>query len=136
MIRKDYIMRMVEEFAKFLAAVIALRNEGKFEEALDKIDAIYKGMINIDPKVIRSMGPDEVLDYLQKDKEFENQYIKLVAELLYEEGQIYHESGDPVSALNVLEKAKILIDHLIESDKTFAFDWYEKIAVIDKIISA
>ena len=35
MIRRDYIMRMLDEFSKFLAAVVGLKNEEKFEEALD-----------------------------------------------------------------------------------------------------
>ena len=39
MIRRDYIMRMVEEFGKFLAAIVGLKREGEYEEALKKIDA-------------------------------------------------------------------------------------------------
>ncbi len=31
-------MRMIDEFSKFLAAVVGLKNEGKLEESLNKID--------------------------------------------------------------------------------------------------
>ncbi len=135
MIRRDYIMRMIDEFGKFLAAIVGLKREGKFEDALDKVDGLYQGMLDLDPKVLKSLDKDEVLDYLQKEKEYTNQYLKLIAELLFEEGQIYHEIGDPISAQNVLEKAKVLINYLMDSDTTFSFDWYEKIAVVDKILS-
>jgi len=128
-------MRMIDEFGKFLAAIIGLKREGKFEDALDKVDGLYQGMLDLDPKVLKSLDKDEVLDYLQKEKEYTNQYLKLIAELLFEEGQIYHEIGDPISAQNVLEKAKVLINYLMDSDTTFSFDWYEKIAVVDKILS-
>ena len=59
----------------------------------------------------------------------------MLAELLFEEGQIYFSKGDPVIGQNVLEKSKILINYLMESDKTFSFDWYEKINIIDNLIN-
>ena len=135
MIRKDYILRMVEEFAKFLAAIVGLKNEGKFDEALTKIDSVYRGMLDLDPVIVKSVDGSELLDLLQNEKDYSNTYLKMIAELLFEEGQIYDSNGDPVSARNVLEKSKILIDYLMENDATFSFDWYEKLAVIDKILS-
>jgi hypothetical protein len=136
MIRKDYILRMVQEFAKFLAKIIGLKMDGKLDEALKEIDNVYKGMIDLDPIVLKSLGPEEVLDFLLKEKKYNNHHIKMIAELLFEEGQIYVENGDPISARNVMEKAKILINYLMESDSTFSFDWYEKISVIDEVMSS
>jgi len=134
MIRKDYILKMVEEFAKFLAAIMGLKDEGKYEEALKKIDSVYTGLLQIEPVSIKSVGAEEVLDYLKTEKKFDNQTLKMIAELLYEEGMIYAEMGDPVSTRNVLEKAKVLIDYLSENDQTFSFDWYEKLASIERIL--
>src|SRR5210317_717879 len=102
MIRKDYILRMVEEFAKFLAAIIGLKNEGKYNEALKKIDTVYTGLIDIDPNILKSVSPEEMITFLKNEQKYSNQYLKIIAELLFEEGQIYIENGDPVSARNVL----------------------------------
>ncbi len=135
MIQKDYIMRMVEEFGKYLAAIVGLKRDGDLGGALKKIDDVYEGMIDLDPKVLKSLSIDELLDFLQKEKGFNNHYLKMIAELLYEEGLIYSESGDPISARNVLEKAKILINSLMEADPTFSFNWYEKLGVIDNTLS-
>ena len=132
MIRKDYILRMVEEFAKFLAAIVGLKNEGKYHEALKKIDTVYTGLIDIDPIILKSLSPEEMITFLKNEDKYSNQYLKIIAELLFEEGQIYAESGDPVSARNVLVKAKMLINYLSENDSTFSFDWYEKIRIIDE----
>ena len=135
MIRRDYIMRMIEEFGKFLSAIVGLKREGNFEDALEKIDNVYEGMLDLDPKILKSVDALELLDFLQNEKKFNNQYVKMIAELLFEEGQIYLESGDPISARNVLEKAKALINYLMESDTTFSFDWYEKLTVIENALS-
>jgi hypothetical protein len=135
MVRRDYIMRMVEEFGKYLAAIVGLKLDGKPEEALKKIDNVYEGMIDLDPKALKSLSIDELLGYLQIKKKFNNHYLKMIAELLYEEGLIYSEIGDPISARNVLEKSKLLINYLIDEDSTFSIDWYEKLGIIDNTLS-
>lgn len=135
MIQRDYIMRMIEEFGKFLSLVVGLKREGNYEDALEKIDNVYEGMLDLDPKTLKSVDAKELLDFLQNKKKFNNQYVKMIAELLFEEGQIYLETGDPISAQNVLLKAKVLINYLMESDATFSFDWYEKLSIIESALS-
>ncbi len=87
MIRRDYIMRMVEEFGKFLAAIVGLKREGKLPEALKKIDDVYEGMIDLEPKVLKSVSADELLEFLQTEKQFNNHYLKMIAELLMKKGK-------------------------------------------------
>ena len=126
---------MIEEFGKFLSAIVGLKREGNYGDALGKIDNVYEGMLDLDPKILKSVDAKELMDFLQNEKKFNNQYVKMIAELLFEEGLIYLESGDPISARNVLEKAKVLINYLMESDTTFSFDWYEKLTVIENALS-
>ena len=134
MIKKDYILRIVEEFAKVLTTILGLRREGKMDEALAQAAQVYRTMLDVDPVVLKSASKEQLLSYLQEDKGFDRYYLKMVAELLFEEGMIYHELGDPILAQNVLEKAKLLIGYLMDNDATFSFDWYEKIHEIDQIL--
>jgi hypothetical protein len=131
MLQRDYILRLIEEFGKFLAAITGLKLEGKLEEALKKVDETYNELLEIDPKVVKSLNEDEVLPFFQEEKKYDNKQLNMVAELLYQEGMIYTEEGDPVSARNVLEKSKILINYLMDNDSTFSYDWYEKLGEID-----
>jgi hypothetical protein len=122
---------LIEEFAKFLAAITGLKMEGNLEEAMKKIDEAYNEVLEVEPKIVKSLTNDEILEYFQNEKKYDNQQLNMAAELLYQEGMIYVEEGDPVSARNVLEKAKILIGYLMDNDSTFSFDWYEKLHEID-----
>jgi hypothetical protein len=134
MFQRDYILRLIEEFAKFLAAITGLKAGGNLEEALKKIDEAYNEILELNPKFVKSLNNDELLDYCQKEKKYDNQQMNMVAELLYQEGMIYAEEGDPVSARNVLEKSKVLIAYLMDNDSTFSFDWYEKLHEIDHVL--
>lgn len=132
MIRKDYILRIVDEFGKFLAKIVGLRLEGNIEEALNEIDNVYEGLIDADPRVLKSIKANKLLDFLIKEKGFNNNYLRMIAELHYEEGLIYLENGDPVSARDVLEKAKVLMRHVMDNDSTISFDWQEKLRIIEE----
>ncbi len=128
-------MRMIDEFGKFMSLVAGLKNDGKYDDALIKVSDVFEGMLQLDSKFLKSVSSDELLNYLMHDLKYSDQYLKMVSDLLYEEGMIYHESGDPISARNVLEKTRILINHLMDSGSTFSFDWYEKLSVIDEILN-
>jgi len=46
MLQRDYILRLIEEFGKFLAAITGLKLEGKLEEALKKVDETYRSWLS------------------------------------------------------------------------------------------
>jgi hypothetical protein len=134
MFQRDYVLRLIEEFARFLAAMTGLKKEGKFDDALSMIEKASREMFKLEPNVIKSLLPNEVIPFLLDEKGMNNDGLKMIGELLYEEGMIYMENGDPVSAANVLGKSKILILYLMEHDKTYSFDWHTKLHEIDNIL--
>jgi len=135
MFQRDYILRLIEEFGKLLAAITGLKLEGKLEEALKKVDESYQEILDLDPKLVKSLNTEEVLPFLQNEKKFDYSQLNMAAELMYQEGMIYREEGDPVIARNVLEKSKLIIDFLMVNDSTFSFDWYEKLRDIDQVLN-
>ncbi len=135
MIRRDFVLRMIDEFGKFMSLIVGLKNEGKNDDALKKIDDVYEGMFGLDSKVLKSESADNILNYLKNDLKFSEQYLQMISDLLFEEGLVYHESGDPLSTHNVLKKSRVLINYLMESRSTFSFDWYEKLRIVDEILS-
>ena len=135
MIRKDYFLRIVDEFGKIIATIIGLRLKNNIEEALNEIDKVYEGLIDADPKVLKSIAPKKLLNFLQNEKGFNNQYLNMIAELHYQEGMVYLENADPVSARDVLEKSKILIEYLMDNDSSFSLDWNDKLKDIEDALA-
>lgn len=134
MFQRDYILRLIEEFARFMAALAGLKREGKLDEAFSMIDKAYIELLKLEPKVVKSLNPDELVPFLQNEMDMNNEGLKMTGELLFEEGMIYVEKGDPVSAANVLEKSKMLILHLMEHETTYSFDWHAKLHEINHIL--
>jgi predicted RNA-binding protein len=134
MFQRDYILRLIEEFARLMAALAGLKREGKLDEAFIMIDKAYIKLLKLEPKVVKSLNPDELLPFLQNEMDMNNEGLKMTGELLFEEGMIYVEKGDPVSAANVLGKSKMLILHLMEHETTYSFDWHTKLYEINHIL--
>lgn len=117
-----------------MAAMSGLKREGKLDDALTLIDEAYLDLFKLEARSIKSLKPDDLIQFLQVEKGMNNEALKMIGELLYEEGMIYVEHGDPVSAVNVLQKSKVVIHYLMEHDSVYSFDWNEKLLHIDKII--
>jgi hypothetical protein len=134
MFQRDYILRLIEDFARFMAAMSGLKREGKLDDAMTLIDEAYRDLFKVEARSIKSLKPDELIQFLQAEKGMNNEALKMIGELLYEEGMIYVDHGDPVSAVNVLQKSKVVIHYLMEHDHVYSFDRNEKLLHINKII--
>jgi hypothetical protein len=61
--------------------------------------------------------------------------IRMVAELLYEEGLTLHDRQDDPEMMRItLERANVLFNYLMNADTVFSFDWYEKQNKIQELL--
>jgi hypothetical protein len=61
MMRRDYIIRMIEEFARALAGVRALKNGAKWPEAAGSLDAEFQRLVGDGPDRVAKMSETELL---------------------------------------------------------------------------
>lgn len=135
MFRRDYILHQIEEFGRVLAAIMGLRREKKFDEAQQKIDHAYKNILKLSSDFAKNHTTDEILDVLKNEKGMDNQMIRMVAELLYEEGLTLHDRQDDQEMMRItLERANVLFNYLMNADTVFSFDWYEKQNKIQELL--
>ena len=99
MIREDYILRMVRQFAEALARIARLRVEGKHERALDDAGRLYEELgvprevcdVVDTPTLARLLGhPDK---------------MRALATVCWEEARILQGAGDPLSAFGRQRRA-------------------------------
>lgn len=65
--RKDYIMRVIEQFIRTLASIITARKEKRYEEAYLEIIKVSKLYLNQDILTLIKLSPEELLNTFKDD---------------------------------------------------------------------
>lgn len=89
MIRQDYFLRILEEFARRLARIAALRKDGRTQEAAVDLETEFKNLVGLTSKEVVERSPLEVIArIIQSAPSLE------VADRLYCVVDLLREAGD------------------------------------------
>lgn len=91
--QRDYVLRVIEAFAKALAAIVALRKEGQTDTARHELDRAARGVIGADLGLIDAVGLDAVAAQVAGDESL----ARLVA-LLAERAEVERAAGNEGAA--------------------------------------
>jgi tetratricopeptide (TPR) repeat protein len=103
MIREDFLLRQIKQFAEALARMLKLRTAGKYDEALAQADALYEAL-GI-PRGLHDVVDTPTLASMLRTADA----IRMAAQLQVEEGHIYKAKGDPVMAFTKYKRAHELM---------------------------
>lgn len=67
MLRRDYILRMVEEFIQALSRINSLKKDQRWDEASREVDAEFKKLVGEGAEAIASVSETELLARLMQD---------------------------------------------------------------------
>jgi hypothetical protein len=96
---QDYIMRLVQQIAAMLAAIIAKRRAGQIAEARQEIEATCLQTIGLPLNTVRRMPPDALAQHLLASGGNRYPRAMMLAELLIQEAEIIETQGEPQQAL-------------------------------------
>lgn len=133
MIRKDFILRQLEELAKILGILLKLKTENKTDEAMSLLKEAYSGLLNLDDGFVDEEIPSEVFLKKVEEKGIEGDALHAFAELLYEDGMLRYENKLD-NAFVRLHKALILFHLLNRTSLTFSFDRNVKLEKLKTIL--
>ena len=103
MIREDYIIRMIRQFAEAIARLVRLREAGKLDEALSHSERLYDEL-GIPRDLVPVVDSPTLAEMLGRGDK-----IRTAAMVLWEEGHIYKAKGDPLTAFQCYRKAHELM---------------------------
>ncbi|WP_172196967.1 DUF6483 family protein [Saccharibacillus qingshengii] len=105
MLRKDYLMRMIEEMSEAVGSMLGLRREQKNEQALDKLDGLLKRHFRMSEQMLRSLPAEELIRLFRQRDGVDAESLQLVARMLQENGEIRDNMGEEQAAAAVRIKA-------------------------------
>src|SRR5215471_10989883 len=89
MLRKDYIMRLIEQLGVAMARIISLKQNSQTHEALKEIEQACEKYLGLDPRVIGAASGEALLTLMSMGGKFDPRRAVLLGELLKEEGDLY-----------------------------------------------
>jgi hypothetical protein len=114
MLRRDYIQKMIEEFAKVIAHALQLNTNGRGEEALRIIRDSYATFFGSDVELLDHLTPAQIISKLTTDGMTPAQ-IEIFAEGLRTEADLLLAT-DQRTAKDRYVKALALYEHVESAD--------------------
>jgi len=132
MYQKDYIMRMIEAFAKMVAGIVGLIRKGDPDTALARIKETYDTILKIDPEELYQYDDPEWYKFCNERNLDE---LEMVAELLKLEGEIRMDKGKSEEGLRLLYRSLELFNYVDGQSGTFSVVRSEKISTLKEELS-
>ncbi|RCX13915.1 hypothetical protein DFP94_11926 [Fontibacillus phaseoli] len=95
MLRKDYLVRMIEEMTEIIGKVFDLKQQRKWIESLWELDELYKKQFRLNSRLVGSLAAKDIVELMRTGGNVEADKLQSLARLVKEEGDIYSVSGQP-----------------------------------------
>jgi hypothetical protein len=115
MLRRDYVQRMIDEFARVVGRALGLNQEGRREDALRLLQESYSTFFNEDAKMIALYDSEQLLKKLISEDGFSPAQIEIFAGGLRAEADMLL-GQDPAQAKDRYLKALALYEYVEHSD--------------------
>lgn len=132
MYERDYILRMIEAFAKMLAAIMGLREKGELDKARALVEEAYESMLKVQSGEIKEYDREQWNQFCSKRSPEE---LEMLADLFKVEGEILLDTGEPEQASWLLVKALELLKLVDAQSGVFSLTRFDKISELEKTLS-
>jgi hypothetical protein len=89
MLTRDYMMRILQELAKLLKVAFRLKDEKRFQQALDEVSRGYRELLALDPGMLDAMDAASAAKVIGDVAR-----VRVVVELVLAEADIAQTMGD------------------------------------------
>jgi hypothetical protein len=105
MLRRDYLVRMIEDMTEAVATVFGLKQQKKHTEALWELDDLFKRHFRLNSQLLNSLSVKDITDMFRFGDKVEADKLQSMARLMKEEGLVYLELNQTDEGLKRLMKA-------------------------------
>lgn len=126
MYRRDYFLKLMQQFAKMLSKLMGLKERGEMEEASRFIQDAYKDLFNTDREFIKSHNEEALVDQLKTGHKLSNEQLEILAKLIFEDADLVQE----IERKQFYSKALYILEYLNTEQKLYSFEREELIKTI------
>jgi len=122
MYEKDYILRMIEMFGEFIAAILGYIKKGNHKEAYKSLDMAYYNFLKEDASFFQKIPKDEISEKLVSEHNYTNNHLEILAELFYAEAELKYKEGKKGESIELYEKSLILLEFVDDKSRTYSLN--------------
>lgn len=129
MIRRDYLLKLIDQLVITLKKIRGLKDREAYEEALELIAEKKEVFLKIDAAYFAQMSVEDLETLLNNDAERTKELWKFAVDLLFEEASIYDIFDEEVKVFNAYHQALVILTHLLKKHKEVNINVFEKMAI-------
>jgi tetratricopeptide (TPR) repeat protein len=119
LLRRDWLMRQIEQAARMLAAIIAKATSGQPIEALGMFDQAYQPLLGVGARLVPVLSDEQLLAMLAPGGVIDPNRWPVLVRLLVTEADLYAQQGDEAAAAIRYRKALMLLHEVGWSQPDF-----------------
>ena len=125
-------MRMIEAFAKMIAAIIGLREKGELDKARALVEEAYDTILKVNSGDIKELDDEQWKQFCSKRSPEE---LEMLADLFKVEGDILIDTGQAEEGWELLFKALELLKLVEAQSGDFSLTRFDKITELEQKLS-
>jgi hypothetical protein len=135
MIKRDYLMRLIEQFAEAISKILKLKKEKDYKKALSAIDETFKELFGLNSLFINSYSTEDLISIISTDGFPDVNKCIIIATLLKEEGEAYEaRNRKDISRMRYLKSLDIFLrGTLSEGERKIDTSSYNLEKVVEKL---
>lgn len=130
MIRKDYILKLIDQLVLALKKIRGLKDREAYEEALELIAEKKEIYLKIDANYLSQLPVEDLEVLLKEDSERGKELWKFAVDLLFEEASIYYILDNEDKVFNVYHQAFTILTFMLKKYKEVNIDLFDKLAIV------
>ncbi len=135
MYKKDFMLRMIEMLAEFVAGILGLIKKGDFKKAAQSIDDAYMDYLQQDAAFFNNLSSDNLPESLLQEHNYTGDHLKILSELFFAQAELAFAQEKYCESREYYRKSLSLLEFTIKESKTFSFEEQAKISSIKNRIS-
>jgi hypothetical protein len=127
--QRDYFLKLAQQFAKMLAKIMGLKEQGDILKANEVIEEAYKDLFQLDRNSIVQGDIEQLILKLQNEKKLSSEQLEILAKLIYEDAELNKESKNDLYA-----KSLYILLYLNLHQKMYSFEREDLIKKINALL--
>ena len=132
-IRKDYLLRIIDEFFKFLAKILQLKSEKQYQQAFVLIDEASQALLHKDLNELTEK--DGEIERIIEEKLLNLDQMEVLAGLIKVKADINVEMSNNFTAINLYQKALLLLNNVQLTSRNYSITREQNIMELNNALS-